>query len=570
MCTRPRRAGLRADRGATAWIRRPADRDDVLRRPRPARPVRALGAARPRPDASAPPLPSAQLLVRQRRDAARLRRALDAHVLPRALPPADRRLQRAPERSRARAGVGGDVRALTAHGPAVDALRPALLHGRRPADRRGRRRRDRPPRRDHLLLAGTAPAPARLLLRPVADRGTADVDGARRGRGARRGDRERREQRRRPRRRSARHRCRRSRHRRPRQPPRPLGLPARDDASPPCSLVSGASSASPESGTHEHPGPGGRDRVRPCQQAVPRPRRRGAPRALARDPGRDVLRARRTVRGREDHRAQDGQPPDPVRLRRHHDRRTVGSRSARRRAASRHRLRDPADRSLPAHDGRRQRRHRPATRRLEQGAHPRPDDGAARARGARSRGREAVPGRALGRATPARRARARAGRRPAAAADGRAVRRARSDHASEASGRAAAPPPRRREDDHLRDARRRRGDHDGRPDRDPPRGRSARAVRHARRDPRAPGGRVRDAVRRRGQGAAAARAPDARERRARAARRRVGSADARAQSTTLRNAVSLMVGAGADRVVVVDGDDRPVGMLRLQRIEELL
>ena len=42
------------------------------------------------------------------------------------------------------------------------------------------------------------------------------------------------------------------------------------------------------------------------------------------------------------------------------------------------------------------------------------------------------------------------------------------------------------------------------------------------------------------------------------------------QSTTLRNAVSLMVGAGADRVVVVDGDDRPVGMLRLQRIEELL
>ncbi|HST18866.1 MAG TPA: ABC transporter ATP-binding protein [Gaiellaceae bacterium] len=42
------------------------------------------------------------------------------------------------------------------------------------------------------------------------------------------------------------------------------------------------------------------------------------------------------------------------------------------------------------------------------------------------------------------------------------------------------------------------------------------------------------------------------------------------QATTLRNAVSLMVGAGADRVVVVDGDDAPIGMLRLQRIEELL
>jgi len=42
------------------------------------------------------------------------------------------------------------------------------------------------------------------------------------------------------------------------------------------------------------------------------------------------------------------------------------------------------------------------------------------------------------------------------------------------------------------------------------------------------------------------------------------------RTTTLRNAVSLMVGAGADRVVVVEGDDTPVGMLRLQRIEELL
>jgi osmoprotectant transport system ATP-binding protein len=42
------------------------------------------------------------------------------------------------------------------------------------------------------------------------------------------------------------------------------------------------------------------------------------------------------------------------------------------------------------------------------------------------------------------------------------------------------------------------------------------------------------------------------------------------QATTLRNAVSLMVGAGADRVVVVDGDDAPIGVLRLQRIEELL
>jgi osmoprotectant transport system ATP-binding protein len=42
------------------------------------------------------------------------------------------------------------------------------------------------------------------------------------------------------------------------------------------------------------------------------------------------------------------------------------------------------------------------------------------------------------------------------------------------------------------------------------------------------------------------------------------------RSTTLRNAVSLMVGAGADRVVAVDDAGTPVGTLRLRRIEELL
>ena len=42
------------------------------------------------------------------------------------------------------------------------------------------------------------------------------------------------------------------------------------------------------------------------------------------------------------------------------------------------------------------------------------------------------------------------------------------------------------------------------------------------------------------------------------------------RSTTLRNAVSLMVGSGSDLVVVVDDAGAPVGMLRLRRIEELL
>jgi len=42
------------------------------------------------------------------------------------------------------------------------------------------------------------------------------------------------------------------------------------------------------------------------------------------------------------------------------------------------------------------------------------------------------------------------------------------------------------------------------------------------------------------------------------------------RTTTLRNAVSLMVEAGSDRVVVVDEQGRRDGMLRLRRIEELL
>ena len=43
-----------------------------------------------------------------------------------------------------------------------------------------------------------------------------------------------------------------------------------------------------------------------------------------------------------------------------------------------------------------------------------------------------------------------------------------------------------------------------------------------------------------------------------------------ARATTLRNAVSLMVESGADRVLVAGDDGRPAGMVRLRRIEELL
>ena len=140
---------------------------------------------------------------------------------------------------------------------------------------------------------------------------------------------------------------------------------------------------------------------------------------------------------------------------------------------------------------------------------------AARARRPRAGGRDALPRAALRRTAPARRPRARARGRPAGAPDGRAVRRARPDHARPPPAGGAPPPPRGGEDDDLRHARHRRGDHDGRPDRDPARGRRPRPVRHARRDPRPPGRRVRRAVHRRGPRAPPTRAPPGRRRPAR-------------------------------------------------------
>ena len=115
------------------------------------------------------------------------------------------------------------------------------------------------------------------------------------------------------------------------------------------------------------------------------------------------------------------------------------------RAAARDRLRDPADRPVPAHDGRGQHRHRAAAARLGQGPHPRPRARAARARRPRpGRARQALPVAALRRPAPARRPRPRDGRRPAADADGRAVRRDRPDHPRAPAERLPAPAPRAR------------------------------------------------------------------------------------------------------------------------------
>ena len=127
-----------------------------------------------------------------------------------------------------------------------------------------------------------------------------------------------------------------------------------------------------------------------------------------------------------------------------------------------------------------------------------------KARHARARRRAARARRARARTT--RRATRRSSRAGSASASGshgrsRPTRRvllmdepfgaARPDHARTAAARAAAPAPRGRQDHDLRHPRHRRGDPDGRPDRDPARGRRARPVRHARRDPRASRRRVR-------------------------------------------------------------------------------
>ena len=175
---------------------------------------------------------------------------------------------------------------------------------------------------------------------------------------------------------------------------------------------------------------------------------------------------------RQDDRDEDRQPADRARRGRHPDRRDEHPRPGRRRAPPRDRLRDPAGRPLPAHDDRRQHRDRPAAPRLA-------DATAQRARvaellelvGLEAEYAQALPGAALGRAAPAGRPGARARRRPAADADGRAVRRARPDHARPPAARVPAAARRGAQDGHLRHARHRRGDQARRPDRDPPRGR---------------------------------------------------------------------------------------------------
>ena len=132
-------------------------------------------------DAAAAPLPEPQLLGDEHRDVRRLRRALRLGLLPRRSSSS-----RSPATRRSSAGLATDaaddrdVPALALRRAAVDALRPAPLHGGRPAARRRVDPRARAPAGASELLGRPAPAARRLRDRAVADRRAADDDRAQR------------------------------------------------------------------------------------------------------------------------------------------------------------------------------------------------------------------------------------------------------------------------------------------------------------------------------------------------------------------------------------------------------
>ena len=166
-------------------------------------------------------------------------------------------------------------------------------------------------------------------------------------------------------------------------------------------------------------------RSRECREDL---RRRDGrrPGAGSGDPARRAGLPGRTVGLRQVDDAEDDQPADRADHRHDRDRRRRRHPPGPGRAAPQHRLRDPAGRALPAPEDPRQRDDRAAAvRRVEV---DRPRAGPRAARPGRSRPgdvRRPLPPPALRRPAAAGRGGARAGREPAGAADGRAVRRGR-------------------------------------------------------------------------------------------------------------------------------------------------
>ena len=225
-------------------------------------------------------------------------------------------------------------------------------------------------------------------------------------------------------------------------------------------------------------------------------------------------------------------------------------------AAPPDRLRHPADRAVPAPDRRRQRRHGPAAARLGPQEGRRPGPRAARAGRPRPGPlRQALPAPALRRSAAAGRRRPGAGRRPAGAADGRAVRRGRPDRARAAAGGVPPAAARGAQDRAVRHPRHRRGGPAGRPDRGVLRGRPPRAVRRARQAPRVAGHRLRRELRRRRPRPQAALGDRHRRSPTSSTRRSCTSTDRVADATASLRA------AGARWAVVLDDEDRLHGWI---------
>src|SRR5581483_11093667 len=120
-----RAARRRLHRAAAARLERSARRRRPRRRRAAPRRVRRLRAADTAADAAAPPLPAAELLRHEPRDARGLRRAVGTDALPHPLPAGVRRLHGLPCRRLAAPVDGRDVLPLAAYREALDAVRAA-------------------------------------------------------------------------------------------------------------------------------------------------------------------------------------------------------------------------------------------------------------------------------------------------------------------------------------------------------------------------------------------------------------------------------------------------------------
>ena len=217
------------------------------------------------------------------------------------------------------------------------------------------------------------------------------------------------------------------------------------------------------------------------------------------------LRPHRTVGMRQDDDVAHDQPADRSRSRPGDGRRRGHTHRGSGDAALEDGLCDPANRAVPAHDHRRQRRDRAAALELGSQANRQACRRAARAgRPPTARVPRPLPTPTVWRAASARRIRQGPGRGSAHPAHGRTIRSGRQDHAGAPAAGVHQHPALHAQNGGLRHARHRRGRDRGRPDLPLEDAGRDRSVRHAGKDPDPSGQRVR----RRVPGQGKARPPD--------------------------------------------------------------